>query len=83
MLSIFALSKLRRFEGAQPPEIAWRSPARLPRRNSDCGTPSLDPLDGAIPAPAKQLSIFRKMPALAKAGVESGFPSENATKQKS
>jgi len=27
-------------------------------------------------------SIFRKKPALAKAGVESGFPSENATMQK-
>jgi hypothetical protein len=25
-------------------------------------------------------SIFRKMPALAKAGVDCGFPSENATR---
>jgi hypothetical protein len=30
----------------------------------------------------QQLSIFRKMPALEKAGVEFGFPSENATMQK-
>jgi hypothetical protein len=28
------------------------------------------------------MSIFRKMPALAKAGAESGFPSENAATQK-
>jgi hypothetical protein len=27
-------------------------------------------------------SIFRKMPAPAEAGVETGFPSENATMQK-
>jgi hypothetical protein len=26
--------------------------------------------------------IFKKMPALAKAGVESGFPSENAMRKK-
>jgi hypothetical protein len=34
------------------------------------------------PVILKRWSIFRKMPALAKAGVDTGFPSENATMKK-